>query len=118
MPDDDTIAHELFDNIRIFCWVMTAKENHRKKADHVKATWGRRCNYLYFMSDGDDEALPAMNLHTELGRDHLTAKTMKVWNIMIDYVFMIIYDLKDNFDCKHIYLISFHCGYFLKLHPR
>ncbi|CAG0893439.1 unnamed protein product, partial [Darwinula stevensoni] len=39
-----TLAEEISKKVRVLCWVMTQPENHRKKARHVKATWGKRCN--------------------------------------------------------------------------
>ena len=41
------------EKVRVLCWVMTAPENHDKKAKHVKATWGKRCNILLFMSTAE-----------------------------------------------------------------
>ena len=43
-------AKILAEKVRVLCWVMTAPGNHDLKAKHVKATWGKRCNILLFMS--------------------------------------------------------------------
>ena len=33
-------------NSRLLCLVLTTPRNHRLKAVHVQATWGRRCSEL------------------------------------------------------------------------
>ena len=40
----------IYDVVRVVCWVMTAPANHQTKAKHIKATWGKRCNKLIFIS--------------------------------------------------------------------
>jgi len=44
--EDENLAKE----VRVLCWVMTSPSNIDKKAVHVKATWGKRCNILLFIS--------------------------------------------------------------------
>lgn len=48
--ENKTLAEFLYRKVRILCWIMTGPENHENKARHVKATWGKRCNKLIFMS--------------------------------------------------------------------
>lgn len=62
---------------------MTWPENHEAKARHVKATWGKRCDVLLFMSTAADDSLPTVVLNGSSsssslrleGRDKLWGKT-------------------------------------------
>lgn len=51
--ENKTIAHQLYNDVKILCWIMTTPKNHQKKARHVKRTWGNRCNRLLFMSTSE-----------------------------------------------------------------
>lgn len=42
---------------------MTNPNNIQTKARHVKATWGKRCNILLFMSSEKNDELPAIALN-------------------------------------------------------
>lgn len=72
---EDILAKELKKKVRVLCWVLTNPDNHAKKARHVKATWGKRCNILLLMSSVVDPKLGTINLNISEGRDHLWGKT-------------------------------------------
>ncbi|KAG0727849.1 Glycoprotein-N-acetylgalactosamine 3-beta-galactosyltransferase 1 [Chionoecetes opilio] len=80
-------AARLFEKVRVVCWVMTRPETHEKKAIHVKATWGKRCNKLIFMSSKNDSLLGAIDLGVGDGRDHLWAKTKAAFKYLYDHHF-------------------------------
>ncbi|CAL1539230.1 unnamed protein product [Lymnaea stagnalis] len=73
--ENNSVARYLYKKVRVLCWVMTNPNNIQTKARHVKATWGKRCNILLFMSSKSDWELPAVALNVAEGRDHLWAKT-------------------------------------------
>jgi len=54
---------------------MTSPETISSKAQHIKATWGSRCNVLLFMSSETDTQLPAVGLNVSEGHDNLWGKT-------------------------------------------
>lgn len=87
LSDGFDVADVLYDQVRVLCWVMTNPKNHVKKALHVKATWGRRCNKILFMSSEYDATLPTVKLNVEEGRDHLWAKTRSAFSYVYQKYF-------------------------------
>ncbi|XP_014786164.1 glycoprotein-N-acetylgalactosamine 3-beta-galactosyltransferase 1 [Octopus bimaculoides] len=78
--ETNSLAKVLESQVRILCWVMTNPNNIRKKAIHVNATWGRRCNILLFMSSADEPVnLPIVKLPVSEGRNNLWAKTKEAF---------------------------------------
>lgn len=69
----------------MLCWVLTSPSNLQSKARHVKATWGKRCNILLFMSSESEPTLPAIDLGVPEGRSFLWGKTRKAFQYVYDH---------------------------------
>ncbi|XP_020633885.3 glycoprotein-N-acetylgalactosamine 3-beta-galactosyltransferase 1-A [Pogona vitticeps] len=78
--EESSVALELYDKVRILCWVMTGPKNLETKARHVKATWSRHCNVVLFMSSVKDDEFPTVGLETKEGRDQLYWKTIRAFH--------------------------------------
>lgn len=76
---------DLFEDIRVLCWVMTTPINHATKAIHVKQTWGRRCNKLLLMSSTEDDKVGTIALPVGEGRESLWNKTREAFRYVYDH---------------------------------
>ncbi|XP_035243354.1 glycoprotein-N-acetylgalactosamine 3-beta-galactosyltransferase 1-B [Anguilla anguilla] len=81
---DNSVADELYQKVRVLCWVMTGPKNLEKKARHVKATWTRHCNVALFMSSEEDPDFPTVGLGTKEGRDQLYWKTIRAFRYALE----------------------------------
>ncbi|KAG5674686.1 hypothetical protein PVAND_004638 [Polypedilum vanderplanki] len=82
---NESLANELYNKVRILCWVVTIPENHKTKAIHVKNTWGKRCNKLLFISSQDDLELETIPLAVSEGRSTLWDKTRTALQYIYKY---------------------------------
>lgn len=76
---DETLSADLFQEVKILCWVFTHPDNHETKAIHVKNLWGKRCNKLLFMSVEEDPVLGTIALPIGTGMEQLWNKTIKTF---------------------------------------
>jgi glycoprotein-N-acetylgalactosamine 3-beta-galactosyltransferase len=83
--ENTTVARQLYNEVRVLCWVMTNPKNHKKKAIHVKKTWGKRCNKILFMSSVEDPELGSVALPVQEGRNHLWAKTKEAFKYIYQH---------------------------------
>ncbi|KOB68943.1 Glycoprotein-N-acetylgalactosamine 3-beta-galactosyltransferase 1 [Operophtera brumata] len=83
--EDHSVADALAKKVRVLCWVMTQPKNHETKAKPVKATWGKRCNVLLFMSTQEDKSLNTIKLPVHEGRDYLWAKTKAAFRYVYEH---------------------------------
>lgn len=81
---NETLSNILFKEVKILCMVMTIEKNHRKKAIHIKNTWGRRCNKLLFVSSKIDSVLDTIVFPIEETRDALWNKTKASFKYLHD----------------------------------
>lgn len=89
-----TLAQQLFDEVRIACLILTHPAVHETKARHVLNTWGKRCNKLVFLSTegaSKNDTLGVVELPVEQGRKNLWKKAKE----MLKYAY---YNLQDEAD--------------------
>ncbi|KAM3823006.1 glycoprotein-N-acetylgalactosamine 3-beta-galactosyltransferase 1 isoform 1-T4 [Vipera latastei] len=85
--ENKNVAEDLYQKVRILCWVMTGPQNLETKAKHVKATWAQHCNKILFMSSEENKNFPTVGLETKEGRDHLYWKTIKAFQYVHEHYF-------------------------------
>ncbi|KAL5007663.1 hypothetical protein ScPMuIL_016469 [Solemya velum] len=83
--DDNSQAIDIYEKVRVLCWVMTYPAVLEKKTIHVKNTWTRRCNVILYFSSENNEIFPTIGLDVEEGREHLTAKTMHAFRYILKH---------------------------------
>ncbi|KAH8418775.1 hypothetical protein KR222_002162 [Zaprionus bogoriensis] len=49
--DNTSIARQLYSRVRIDCLVLLTNRHERLKAEHIRSTWGNRCNRLHFSEE-------------------------------------------------------------------
>ncbi|XP_067625652.1 glycoprotein-N-acetylgalactosamine 3-beta-galactosyltransferase 1 isoform X2 [Eurosta solidaginis] len=59
---NDILHQHLNKNLRVVCMVLTSPNQHESHAKHVKATWGKRCSRLIFLSSEMDADLGAVSV--------------------------------------------------------
>ncbi|SPP82405.1 glycoprotein-N-acetylgalactosamine 3-beta-galactosyltransferase 1 [Drosophila guanche] len=76
---------DLYEEVRVLCFVYTKSSQHHLEAMGVFRTWGKRCNKLVFMSDKEDTEMGAINLPGNGKRIETWRKTKQALKYIYDY---------------------------------
>ncbi|XP_042234402.1 glycoprotein-N-acetylgalactosamine 3-beta-galactosyltransferase 1-like [Homarus americanus] len=60
---------------RVLCFIPTSPKYHLLRAQHVKNTWGQRCDQQVFLSSKADKEVGAVQLKVKEGYNNLWGKT-------------------------------------------
>jgi glycoprotein-N-acetylgalactosamine 3-beta-galactosyltransferase len=71
---DTTLADKLFNEVKIFCLILTQPKDHEKKAQYAKENWANKCNKFMFLSSINDTQLGAFGFPYNESRDILWGK--------------------------------------------
>jgi len=82
-PTEEELARWLYNETRVLCMVLTMPKNHQSRVKRVRATWGRRCNKLVFISSQEDSELGAIDVGVPEDRNNLYLKMRKA----LEYVY-------------------------------
>ncbi|CAK9302572.1 unnamed protein product [Gordionus sp. m RMFG-2023] len=79
----ETIGVKPFPEIRLFCWVLTRKQNLHNRASYIRDTWARRCDRtLFFQSDKSNITFPTIGLNIKQrkeSKNNNIVKTIRAW---------------------------------------
>lgn len=84
-PHKTIISDELFDKVKVLCWIMISPSFHRSRGVHVKNSWGQQCNKLIFMSSKNDTDLGAIALPVQESKTHLWSKTKEAFKYINEH---------------------------------
>ena len=81
----DILKDDLFNEVKILCWIMISPKYHLTRGVHIKKTWGRKCNKLLFMSSEHDPVIDSIALPGMKEKiTHLWSKTRKAFQLIHD----------------------------------
>jgi glycoprotein-N-acetylgalactosamine 3-beta-galactosyltransferase len=87
---------------------MTQPDHHESHARHVKATWGKRCNILFFVSSVVNDTLPSIAINATESREILWGKTKLGFQVNANNILKFCYNfLKTLEKLNLVILISY-----------
>ena len=75
-----TKTQKRLQNVRLLCWIQTAAQFHDSRTIHIQATWSKRCDKHFFVSDRNDSRLPIFYVDVPTGRQYLSKKHGLAWD--------------------------------------
>uniref|UniRef100_A0A7E4VIR6 N-acetylgalactosaminide beta-1,3-galactosyltransferase n=1 Tax=Panagrellus redivivus TaxID=6233 RepID=A0A7E4VIR6_PANRE len=85
------VSDALFNKVRVYCFIMSTKDEKEGVSRHVHATWAKRCNKHVFVTANEASGLPSLDFGLNQTRDNLY--------LMIENTLKHIYDNElENYD--------------------